>query len=90
MRASSVAITWDSRRPSELSASRPRSFCNSRMSCRRRNDGTDHFPISPTTQAMLVAALGQLDNIPGQAEFIRQAAAATQQALRICNHFDED
>ena len=34
--ASSVAITWDSRRPSELSASRPRSCCNSRMSCRRR------------------------------------------------------
>ena len=30
--------------------------------------------ISPTTQTILVAALGQLGNIPGQAEFIRQAA----------------
>jgi hypothetical protein len=32
--------------------------------------------ISPTTQTILVAALGQLGNIPGQAEFIRQAATS--------------
>ena len=32
--------------------------------------------ISPTTQTLLVAALGQLGNIPGQAEFIRRAAAS--------------
>ena len=32
--------------------------------------------ISPTTQTILVAALGQLGNIPGQAELIRQAAAS--------------
>ncbi|MBV9877081.1 MAG: hypothetical protein JO025_20295 [Verrucomicrobia bacterium] len=32
--------------------------------------------ISPTTQTLLVAALGQLGNIPGQAEFIRQAASS--------------
>ena len=32
--------------------------------------------ISPTTQTTLVAALGQLGNIPGQAEFIRRAAAS--------------
>ena len=30
--------------------------------------------ISPTTQTILIAALAQLGNIPGQAEFIRQAA----------------
>ncbi len=32
--------------------------------------------ISPTTQTILVAALAQLGNIPGQAEFIRQAATS--------------
>jgi hypothetical protein len=32
--------------------------------------------ISPTTETILVAALGQLGNIPGQAEFIRQAATS--------------
>jgi hypothetical protein len=32
--------------------------------------------ISPTTQTLLVAALGQLGNIPGQAEFIRRAATS--------------
>ncbi len=32
--------------------------------------------ISPTTQTLIVAALGQLGNIPGQAEFIRQAATS--------------
>ena len=32
--------------------------------------------ISPTTQTILVAALGQLGNIPGQAELIRQAATS--------------
>jgi hypothetical protein len=32
--------------------------------------------FSPTTQTILVAALGQLGNIPGQAEFIRQAATS--------------
>ena len=32
--------------------------------------------ISPTTQTVLVAALAQLGNIPGQAEFIRQAATS--------------
>lgn len=32
--------------------------------------------ISPTTQTILVAALGQLGNIPGQAEFIHQAATS--------------
>ena len=39
--------------------------------------------ISPTTQTILVAALGQLGNIPGQAEFIRQATNSQneQQAL---------
>jgi len=30
--------------------------------------------ISPTTQTVIVSALAQLGNIPGQAEFIRQAA----------------
>jgi len=35
--------------------------------------------ISPTTQTILVAALGQLGNIPGQAEFIRQAAASQEE-----------
>ena len=32
--------------------------------------------ISPTTQTILVAALAQLGNIPGQAELIRQAATS--------------
>jgi hypothetical protein len=32
--------------------------------------------ISPTTQTILVAALGQTGNIPGQAEFTRQAATS--------------
>ena len=32
--------------------------------------------ISPTTQTVLVAALAQLGNIPGQAEFIRHAATS--------------
>jgi hypothetical protein len=32
--------------------------------------------FSPTTQTILVAALGQLGNIPGQAEFIHQAATS--------------
>jgi hypothetical protein len=32
--------------------------------------------ISPTTQTILVAALAQLGNIPGQGEFIRQAAGS--------------
>jgi hypothetical protein len=32
--------------------------------------------ISPTTQTILVTALAQLGNIPGQAEFIRQAATS--------------
>jgi hypothetical protein len=32
--------------------------------------------ISPTTQTILVAALGQLGNIPGQAEFTRRAATS--------------
>jgi len=32
--------------------------------------------ISPTTQTILVAALAQLGNIPGQAGFIRQAATS--------------
>src|SRR5208282_750563 len=32
--------------------------------------------FSPTTQTVLVAALGQLGNISGQAEFIRQAATS--------------
>jgi len=32
--------------------------------------------ISPTTQTILIAALAQLGNIPGQAEFIRQAATS--------------
>jgi hypothetical protein len=32
--------------------------------------------FSPTSQTILVAALGQLGNIPGQAEFIRQAATS--------------
>ena len=32
--------------------------------------------ISPTTQTVLVAALAQLGNIPGQAELIRQAATS--------------
>ncbi len=32
--------------------------------------------ISPTTQTILVGALAQLGNIPGQAEFIRQAATS--------------
>jgi hypothetical protein len=32
--------------------------------------------ISPTTQTILVAALAQLGNIPGQAAFIRQAATS--------------
>ena len=32
--------------------------------------------ISPTTQTILVAALAQLGNIPGQAEFIRRAATS--------------
>jgi hypothetical protein len=32
--------------------------------------------ISPTTQTILVATLAQLGNIPGQAEFIRQAATS--------------
>ena len=36
----------------------------------------DNNAISPTTQTILVAALGQLGNIPGQAEFIRQAATS--------------
>jgi hypothetical protein len=35
----------------------------------------DNNAISPITQAILVAALAQLDNIPGQAELIRQATA---------------
>ena len=35
--------------------------------------------ISPTTQTILVTALGQLGNIPGQAEFIRQAAASADE-----------
>jgi hypothetical protein len=35
----------------------------------------DNDAISPTTQTILVAALAQLGNIPGQAELIRQAAA---------------
>jgi hypothetical protein len=39
--------------------------------------------ISPTTQTILVAALGQLGNIPGQAEFIRQAA--TSQDSLVCD-----
>jgi len=39
--------------------------------------------ISPTTQTIIVAAIGQLGNIPGQAEFIRQATNSQneQQAL---------
>lgn len=32
--------------------------------------------ISPTTQTLIVAALGQLGNIPGQADFIRQATSS--------------
>jgi hypothetical protein len=36
----------------------------------------DNNAISPTTQTILVAALAQLGNIPGQAEFIRQAATS--------------
>jgi hypothetical protein len=32
--------------------------------------------ISPTTQTILIAALAQLGNIPGQAEFIHQAATS--------------
>lgn len=32
--------------------------------------------ISPTTQTLIVAALAQLGNIPGQADFIRQAASS--------------
>jgi hypothetical protein len=32
--------------------------------------------ISPTTQTVLIAALAQLGNIPGQAEFIHQATAS--------------
>ena len=32
--------------------------------------------ISPTTQTLIVGALAQLGNIPGQAEFIRQATAS--------------
>ncbi len=47
--------------------------------------------ISPTTQTILVAALAQLGNIPGQAGFIRQAATsqnehdalACQQSVQI-------
>jgi hypothetical protein len=46
--------------------------------------------ISPTTQTILVAALAQLGNIPGQAEFIRQAtsqdehdAIAFQQSVQL-------
>lgn len=47
--------------------------------------------ISPTTQTIIVAALGQLGNIPGQVDFIRQAttsqdehdALAYQQSVQI-------
>ncbi|RYF38612.1 MAG: hypothetical protein EOO38_24525 [Cytophagaceae bacterium] len=36
----------------------------------------DNPAISPTTQTITVASLAQLGNIPGQAEFIRQAATS--------------
>jgi hypothetical protein len=36
----------------------------------------DNPAISPTTQTILVATLGQLGNIPGQTAFIRQAATS--------------
>jgi hypothetical protein len=39
--------------------------------------------ISPTTQTILVAALAQLGNIPGQAQFIRQAAASRDEREAI-------
>ena len=38
------------------------------------NAFVNNSAISPTTQTLTVAALGQLGNIPGQGEFILQAA----------------
>ena len=53
--------------------------------------------ISPTTQTLIVAALGQLGNIPGQGEFILQAAnsqdehdaLAFQQSVQIMAQLNE-
>jgi MFS family permease len=53
--------------------------------------------FSPTTQTILVGALGQLGNIPGQAEFIRQAAnsqdehdaIASQQSAQIMGNLNK-
>jgi hypothetical protein len=53
--------------------------------------------ISSTTQTILVAALAQLGNIPGQAEFIRRAAAsqdehdalAFQQSVQLMANLNE-
>lgn len=80
-----TAINWTGRltdRVRELSPSElremNRDLLMNNMGVSR--DITDAFlnnnAISPTTQTILVAAIGELGNIPGQAEFIRRAATS--------------
>jgi hypothetical protein len=79
------AINWTGTLTDSLRNKSPAQLRQMNLELLRNNMGVsratadaflNNSAFSPTSQTILVGALGQLGNIPGQAEFIRQAATS--------------